>query len=217
MPWSQFAGEVLARDCAVPRERILAMQVGLDLELWPKQPSPINQRPQVLFVGGNFVRKGGDLLVDVWRRRFVGTADLHLVTKEPPAGVPEGVTVYTNLDANAPQLRELYAKADLFVCPTRADLSSFVALEAHATGRPVITTRTGGIPDIVVDGETGFLLEPGDAAGLEDRLGRLLADRDLRQEMGARGRAWIEERFDAGKNVPRILKAMKVAVDQARG
>lgn len=216
LPFSEWAGEIIQRDCGVPSERIVPINVGIDLSAWHATPAPNNARPQILFVGGNFERKGGDVLLEVYQRAFAARADLHIVTKEPPASLPEGVRAYTDLHSEHPQLHELYAKADVFVLPTRADLSPFVLMEAQATGRPVITSRTGGIPDIVSHGETGFLTTPADAGELEQRLRELLDNAELRREMGQKARQRIEAKFDAAKNVPAILGAMKTAVDARR-
>ena len=215
VPFSNWAGDILKADCGVPAERVHPINVGLDLELWPfipKADRPVSARPQILFVGGNFVRKGGDLLLQVYQQHFANQADLHLVTKEPPEKLPPGVQVYTDLNANDPRLRQLYDESDLFVLPTRADVSSWVAMEAMATGRPVIATRMGGIPDIVRQGETGFLIEPDDAVALAEAMRTLLGDSDLRRSMGVAGHAVVERDFNSSVCVPRILSAMKQAV-----
>jgi len=212
LPWSRWAASILTEDCGVPREKVRVLNVGLDLEQWPYLPKTDvapGARPQILFVGGSFERKGGDLLLEVYKQHFANTADLHLVTKEPPCNLPPNVHTYTDLEANDPRLRQLYADCDLFVLPTRADVSSLASMEAMATGRPVIVTPVGGIPDIVCDGKTGFLIPPNDAEALTDRMRRLLADPALRRRMGAEGRAVVEERFNAAITVPRILAEMK--------
>ena len=214
VPFSQWAGDVLINECGVPARKVCPIHVGLDLELWPCVPPPTHARPQILFVGGDFERKGGDLLLKVYRDYFAGKADLHLVTKQPPAGLPDSVRVYTDMGSNDLRLRALYAEADLFVLPTRADVSSWVALEAMATGRPVISTRMGGIPDIVRHGETGFLLAPNDGIALTEAIEILLDDPGLRRRMGVAGRAVVEQDFSAAVCVPRILTLMKDAVDQ---
>lgn len=219
LPWSHWAANILVEDCGVPRERVRVVNVGLDLEQWPYLPKPdlpAGARPQILFVGGSFERKGGDLLLEVYRRHFAEKADLHLVTKEPPPDLPPSVHAYVDLEPNDPRMKRLYADCDLFVLPTRADTSSIASLEAMATGRPVIVTPIGGIPDIVCDGSTGFLVPPDDAEGLADRMRRLLADPALRRRMGAEGRAVVEERFNAGVCVPHILGAMKRVVEEER-
>lgn len=214
LPWSKWARDIWVHDCGVPSEKVHAIHVGVDLELWPYLPqNEQSTRPQILFVGGDFQRKGGDLLLQVYSERFADRADLHLVTRQPPTSLPPNVRAYTDMGANDPRLRVLYANADLFVLPTRADVSSIVALEAMATGRPVISTRMGGIPDIVREGETGFLVDPDDGAALTQAMETLLADPALRRRMGAAGRAVVERDFSAAVSVPRILEAMKQAVD----
>lgn len=79
---------------------------------------------------------------------------------------------------------------------------------------PVIASDIGGIPDMVRPGENGFLLPVGDKHGLGQTLSALLADEALRQRMGRAGRTIVEDRFNAAACVPRILAAMKEAVDQ---
>src|SRR5262249_25623311 len=100
---------------------------------------------------------------------------------------------------------------DLLVLPTRADMSPFVVLEAMATGIPVVASAVGGIPDLVRDGDTGFLVRADDGAALADRVQLLLRDPARRRAMGARGRAVVERDFAAARNVPRILGLMKAA------
>ncbi len=92
-------------------------------------------------------------------------------------------------------LHALYARADVFVHATRFEGSSLVTLEAMCHGLPVVATRAGGIPDKVVDGETGRLVEPGDAAALAAALLPLLSAPALRSEMGRRGRERALARF----------------------
>jgi colanic acid/amylovoran biosynthesis glycosyltransferase len=71
-----------------------------------------------------------------------------------------------------------------------------VLMEASATGIPVVSTRHSGIPDIVLDGQTGFLVPEHDVRGLADRIGELARRPELRAEMGAAGRRHIERTFD---------------------
>jgi glycosyltransferase involved in cell wall biosynthesis len=78
-----------------------------------------------------------------------------------------------------------------------------VVLEAMAAGRPVIASRIGGLPDVVVDAETGFLVPPGDPIALQEALERLLADQDLREQLGQAGLRRVEQ-FRAGVVIPRI-------------
>ncbi len=92
-------------------------------------------------------------------------------------------------------LHALYSRADVFVHATRFEGSSLVTLEAMAHELPVVATRAGGIPDKIVEGETGHLVEPGDAFALARALDVLAHDPQRRRRMGLAGRALVTERF----------------------
>jgi glycosyltransferase involved in cell wall biosynthesis len=79
-------------------------------------------------------------------------------------------------------------------------------LEAMALALPVVSTTIGGIPELVADGETGLLVEPGDAAQLRDALARLLADPDLCVRLGRAGASRAAERFDADDVARRMVE-----------
>jgi glycosyltransferase involved in cell wall biosynthesis len=86
-------------------------------------------------------------------------------------------------------------RAAVVVCPSRREGYGVVAREAMAYARPVIATAVGGLPDAVVDGETGLLVPTGDVAALRSALLRLLDDADLRSRLGAAARRVAEERL----------------------
>jgi len=161
-----------------------------------------------LFVGGDFVRKGGDLLLNVFKTRFRGRAELLLVTK---ADVPEepGIRVFRNVEANSEALLDLYRSSDVFALPTRADCYSLVCLEALAAGMPIVATRVGGIPDVISEAETGYLIDVDDATSLTERLETLIADPAKRREMGAKARARAEERFDAAETARQLFEFVR--------
>lgn len=222
VPWSNWAKSSLLDDYGVPEEKITVIPPGVDVEQWvPPSDGTREGRleagsrlPGVLFVGGDFERKGGSLLLDWFLTRGKEHCELHLVTRTPPARanhVP-GLHVYPNLNVNDPQLRQLYAESDLFVLPTLADCFGIALVEALATELPVVATRVGGAPDIVEDGQQGFLVPPNDGAALADRLERLLTDAALRRSMGARGRAKVLTHFDAARNSQRLIELMKALV-----
>ncbi|MGB2875031.1 MAG: glycosyltransferase family 4 protein [Gaiellaceae bacterium] len=86
---------------------------------------------------------------------------------------------------------------DVFVQPSRADNLPLAVLEAMATGLPVIGTRVGGIPELVVDGETGLVVEPESPEALAAALDILAASPERRRELGQGGRERVQERFSA--------------------
>jgi len=87
----------------------------------------------------------------------------------------------------------------IFVLPSRSEGLGLVLLEAMAAGRPVVATRVGGIPEVVVDGETGLLVPPDDPSALAAAVLRLLRDPDLALRMGEAGRRRVEALFSARK------------------
>jgi glycosyltransferase involved in cell wall biosynthesis len=89
------------------------------------------------------------------------------------------------------------AAADVVVCSSFFESYGIVNVEAMASGKPVVSTSRGGPSETVVDRETGFLVEPGDAEGLARQVITLLRDQELRQRMGQAGRKRVEERFSA--------------------
>jgi glycosyltransferase involved in cell wall biosynthesis len=128
-----------------------------------------------------------------------GRAELVLVTRDP---VPEepGVFVHGNVQANSDALRQLYATSDIFALPTRADCYSLVCMEALAAGMPVVTTRIGGIPDLVLESGTGHLIDVDDEQALTNALMSLVDDPARRRTMAQAARADAIARFGANAN-----------------
>jgi glycosyltransferase involved in cell wall biosynthesis len=105
-----------------------------------------------------------------------------------------------------------WSRCTIAVVPsTSFDSCPTVALEAMAMGRPVVASYIGGLPDIVVDGETGLLVPPGDSSVLQQALERLLAEPALRERMGKRARQRVVQ-FQARSVVPRIEEVYREVV-----
>jgi glycosyltransferase involved in cell wall biosynthesis len=93
-------------------------------------------------------------------------------------------------------LPALFAGADVMCLPTEGEPFGLVFLEAMAAGLPTVAYRSGGVPEIVQDGQTGFLVSVGDVSGLAERLTRLLKDRSLATRLGAAGKQRATSEFD---------------------
>jgi glycosyltransferase involved in cell wall biosynthesis len=102
------------------------------------------------------------------------------------------------------EVARFYSAFDAFVLSSANEGTPVTAIEALAAGTPVVATRVGGVPDVVRDGEDGFLVEPGDTEALAERLAALAADDALRERMGAAGRARVVPRYAVSRLVDDI-------------
>jgi glycosyltransferase involved in cell wall biosynthesis len=104
-----------------------------------------------------------------------------------------------------------YAAFDAMILPSGNEGTPVSVIESLAAGRPVVATRVGGVPDVIVDGEDGFLVDPGDVDQLADALARLAEDPDLRQRMGEAGRARVVPRYAVDRlvdDVDRLYRSL---------
>jgi L-malate glycosyltransferase len=120
-----------------------------------------------------------------------GPERIHAEHEARQLGVQDRVFFLGKLDAVAP----LLASADLFLIPSQSESFGLSALEALATGVPVIGSRAGGLPEVVTDGETGALCPVGDVEGMAAAAIRLLTDEALWQSVSARAAADARARF----------------------
>src|SRR5919201_317243 len=133
---------------------------------------------EVLFVGRLSPEKGIEELV-------AATEGMNLVVAGdgPLRHLVPGALGFVPHD----ELGDLYDRAAVVVCPSYREGLPLCVLEAMAHGKPVVASAVGGIPELVEDGVTGFLVEPGDVDGLRGALQRLLDDPALRRRMGREG------------------------------
>lgn len=111
-----------------------------------------------------------------------------------------------------PDAERVMAAADVVVCASQFESYGMVNVEAMASGKPVVSTRQGGPSETVVDGETGYLVDAGDADGLAQRVIELLRDPSLRARTGAAGRARVERLFSAGSMAATFDTALKAVL-----
>jgi glycosyltransferase involved in cell wall biosynthesis len=120
--------------------------------------------------------------------------------REAAAGL-DGTVRFLGLRDDIP---DVLAAMDVAVCCSHREGSPLSVMEYMAAGLPVVATRVGGVPDIVIDGEQGVLVAPGDAGALAAALGELLGDPARREAMGARARERQREEFDLDVMVGRV-------------
>lgn len=134
---------------------------------------------------------------------IVGDGPFRMRLEEQARRLKLNGTAVFHGNASEETKRRLLAGCDVFVMTPieteDGDVEGFgiVYIEAGAYGKPVIGTRTGGVPDAVLDLRTGVLVVPGDAYGLQDAVCRLLQNREMRTELGTSGKAWAAEHSPA--------------------
>lgn len=169
-------------------------------------------RPVVVCVSRLVPRKGQDTLIDAMPQVLAHVPDaVLLIVGGGPyrAGLEKraatrGIAESVRFTGAVPweELPAHFGAGDVFAMPCRTrrgglDVEGLgiVYLEASATGLPVVAGDSGGAPDAVLDGETGWIVRGGSPEQTADRLVTLLQDPDLRARMGARGREWVEAQW----------------------
>jgi starch synthase len=193
---SSWAADGVRAEVPARADRVSVLPYPAPLEVFPSVWAAERAgRPEgtvrVLFVGGDFARKGGGELLAAWREaRFGARARLTVVTDQR-LDLPPGVDQRRRVRAYTPDWRRLWEQADLFVLPTRDEAFGMVYQEAAAAGLPAIGTRLNAIPELIDDGVTGLLIPPRDVGALVEALRTLVDDAQRRCAMGlaARGRS----------------------------
>jgi glycosyltransferase involved in cell wall biosynthesis len=217
--------EYSARKLGAPAERTRVIYGGADPERFA--PRKGASRRGILYVGRLTPHKGVDRLLRALPEgahlTVVGSGghDRHLPEREYPAllrrlAAGRAVTFAGPVpDAGLPTLLR---NAEVLVIPSVhhtcygrhveiSELLSLTAIEAMASGTPIVASRIGGIPEVVRDGETGFLVDPGDVKGLNGRLSELLGNPRLARRLGRGGRELVLERFTWEACADRCLAA----------
>ena len=227
---SRGTREDVLRHFAVEPERVRIIHNGIDADFFAPDPATDSLvrhgidpgQPYVLFVGRITRQKGIVHLVRAIRSLdpgigvvlAAGQPDTPELAAEVEAGVAAARTDRPNVVwipemLSREEIRQLYSHAAIFVCPSVYEPFGITNLEAMACERPVVATAVGGIPEVVVDGETGLLvpvefrpddpMTPADperlAGDLAVAINSLMADADRRAQMGVAGRGRAVEQF----------------------
>lgn len=188
---------------------------------------PRANRPLILSVGALSAIKGQDVLVRALPtvRQELPNMLLQIAGKDWTGGGYERslrtIAQQSNLDSTVEFLGQrqdaaaLMATADLVVIPSRSESFGLVALEAMAQGKPVIASDTGGLKDIVIDGQTGLLVRPNDPTALADAILRILRDSDLAKRMGDQGRRRVQEHFSSLRMTERFAQLYRSILAKA--
>jgi glycosyltransferase involved in cell wall biosynthesis len=195
---SDYTSGLVRRAGAEPTATFAAF---MDLEPFlDPPPASLPERPAALFVGVLERYKAVDVLADAWRLaaprapdatlHVVGRGTLRAVVERLVAELPEQTRWSEVLPTS--DIPRALDEATVLVLPSRSEGLGRVVVEAFCRGRGVVASRVGGIQDLVVDGESGVLVPPGDARALADALVRVLTEPALAEGLGAAARPAVE-------------------------
>jgi starch synthase len=204
--------DVLDAYPAIEPERVRVVHNGIDTEEYqPDHGTDVLERhgvdpatPYVIFVGRITHQKGLEHLLDAapsidQRAQLVlcaGAPDTPEIGERVRSRIPQlPRAIWIEEMLPKPEVIQLLTHAAVFVCPSIYEPMGIVNLEAMACETAVVASRVGGIPEVVAGGETGFLVEPANAAELAARVNELLADPELATRFGKAGRERAIEHF----------------------
>lgn len=200
-----------------PVEKFAVVRLGIELEKRVASDTPrdeVRRRlgiPSERFVVGWIGRMTGvkqtqDLLVALGNLRTAGVdASLLIVGDGPDRSGFErrafdlGLAEHCLFLGYQEDVARWYAAMDAVALPSGNEGTPVTVIEALAAGKPVVAYDVGGVPDVVREGIDGFLVEPGDAAAMAERLARLAVDPELGLRLGAAGRDRVLERYGVGR------------------
>lgn len=203
----------------VPSRRVMTLHHGIDTTLFSPERGASNEirrelkiREDAFVVGfvGRFSRgKGHEEFLEAASLLTKNYPDVRFVVvgeasrgEEPYADRIRSLSRSYGLDQSVlftgfrSDVRDVMSLFDIFAFPSHAEAFGSVLVEAMALGTPVVSSNCDGALDIVVDGETGIFVDPGDGRQLAEAIERLMHDRELRERFGAAGRRRAVEFFD---------------------
>lgn len=224
---SKFIREdFLAKNPSIPEDRCLVLYNGIDTDLFSPAGRMHTPRPRVVFTGAWIHHKGIFVLLDAFMELeragiefegvIAGSAFLYK-TSEPVdwqaisdarvRGAAKRLSSVTIREVPSyRRMPDLYRGADLCVFPSVwQEPFGLGAVEAMSCGLPVVATKIGALPEIVDDGETGILVEPGDPKALAEAIARLIDDESQLRRMGERARSRAVDLFSIRDHVRRLV------------
>jgi len=193
----------------IPAEKVMVIHNGIDLGKWKETKTDYTLKEYgikgeyVLFVGRTTKQKGMVYLIDaakdinanvVFCTSAPDTKEVEDEIRQKLEGTTN--TLWINKLLKEEQYIELYSNASVFACPSIYEPFGIINLEAMSCKTPVVASAVGGIKEVVVEGETGFFVEPAKPKQLAEKVNILLANKELAEKFGENGRERVEKYFD---------------------
>ena len=220
---TNYSRDLLAKQCPSSADKVLRVYNGIDLA---KFQTPVGRGRggpiRLLSVGRLIAFKGFDVLIEACAElqnrgadfscEIIGEGDLREELELRVAHHRLGKLVTFSGAQSQDNVSAALRDCDIFVLASvtdergASDVFPTVIAEAMATGRPVVSTTTAGIPELVANGETGVLVPPNDSHALADAIATLIVDAELRQSLGRAGRARIEQHFTIENTIEPLIE-----------
>ena len=217
---SELVRNSVINDYGIAPEQVTAIGGGVNFAALPKPTlGEKNGTPTALFIGKDFYRKGGDLLLRAFARvrSQLPQAQLLLLTGDAiPKNLPLDGVELIQPDWDRTVIEALYRRADLFVLPSRLETWGDVLLEAMAYNLPCIGVAGESMEEIIENGVTGLIVPPEDIEGLAAALNRLLTNTQLRCEFGLTARKRIEQNYTWDHVAERLVPVIKAASEWSK-
>lgn len=200
-----------ALDTGIPNYKVQLIPNGVNLDVFNPEIDGKRVRKElgikdteklVLFTGAIHPLKGISHLIRAARNLLKENRNLKFLIVGDGSYINEYKRMSSSMKTNLrftgfrSDIPELLNASDIFVLPSLSEALPSSVMEASACAKPVVASRVGGIPDIVLDKKTGILIEPASENELRDALNKLLQNEGLRERMGREGRRYMETRFN---------------------
>ena len=199
---------------SVSDDRLIYLPFCVDTEKWTPISNKVSHaRKKVLFTGTDMARKGGDIVYELASLKQFEDVDFHIVSANALPG-PPNLHLHRSLHVDSAELVRLTAEADIFVLPTRADISPIAIIEAAACALPAIVSNRGAISELVKDGFTGSVLAESNTNLFAEELSRYLSDPDLLKQRGLNARQYVEDNFGIDRHLDLLRQAIARAASE---
>lgn len=198
--------EEIIKDYGIHRDKIKKAKFPFSYYLETFHPSVNRQDGEVriLFIGGDFYRKGGDILLQWFKQQNNPSLKLTIVTKSTVENYPE-VTIKNNINCDQPEHAEIFKYQDIFVLPTNCDAYPLVLGEAACAGLAILTTKNAlGAPEIVQQGVNGYICDSQEQ--LLKQLENMIVNKSLIESFKQASRSFMEKEFSSNLVINQFIE-----------
>ena len=218
--WSKWVAQSVIADYGVDPSKVQVCR-PVELQAPPSNGGGrIDRAPgslcNILFVGNDFDRKGGAMLLRWHQQHFADRAMLHIVSAKAQADHSARNVVWHGGVPHERLIQQVFPAMDLFVFPTQQEPLGIVVIEAAMSGLPTVSSRVSAIPELVLDGETGLLCDRTDERAFVKAIDRLLTDDALRRRMSAQARSFAQQEFHPDNQYGRLFDRLVELAAAAR-